>query len=1018
MYPPKIIDNKKQDMPDQLKGLANRHRKTLWVLGSVLALYTVLGFFFVPWLVEKIAVDTVSERYAAELRMERVAFNPYALSLQIDGLSMQGPDGAPFVGADQIYVNLQLSSLFRLAATFAEIRLDAPEIHLSRSSGGVFNAGFLANTGDTEPPEEPEETGMLRLIVQQLTINEAAFNWNDAVPLQPVVTRLGPVNVSVQNLNTLPQREGQQDVVITTETAGTLSWSGSLQLNPLKSLGSASVKGSHMSLISAYIRDQLGFEIVRGEADVGFDYQFSAESDDGIEASIDNFSFALSDILVRTFGAATSAGDPNDRDVLAVADLGVRGGTLRWPERSMSFDEVVIADTTLSIHRDSAGKLNVVSQRDAEAVPEEEADAQGGEESAPWSIDLGRLAVDAMAIGLIDDSVQPQADMGIDELSVVITGISSEPGRTFPTELNVLTRMGGTVRVTGEIGLLPEPVSNLAIQGEGLALAESHPYLTTLADVNLDSGLLAFDMAVSTGPDDTLAASGDVTITDFLITETDEGSRLGSWDTLLFDQVELSFGKQSLEVSEVRFDKPYADVVIAEDGSANIGRIKLGEQRPAADGDEEAAEREQASEAATDTGDDEAAFDVTIGRVTIADAAADFADFSLPLPFAAGISELNGELTTIATNSVEPSDVTMEGKVDEFGLLRVSGSLTPLALGQNTDISLRFENVEIPKFSAYTIAFAGREIASGRLDLDLGYVVTDGKLAGENRVVMRDLELGEEVEHPDAMSLPLGLAIGLLKGPDGTIDIDLPVSGNVDDPEFSYGAIIGKALVNLIVKAVASPFTLLGKLVGVEADELDHISFIAGRHDLTPPEQERIAKLAEALTLRPELVLEVAGVVDREADGLALRTGKFDAIVESRIEAPDEPDSKDAMYAEQRADVIEDLYREAGPAEGATPDELRARFTAATTNPESGRTTSSFDSLAYTAELRRLLIDRQVVTEDELVALARTRSDNVGAAIIAVDEGLAARIRPGPLEEVEATDDGDIRMDVKLTTGD
>ena len=230
------MNNKKQDMRDQLKGLANRHRKTLWVLGSVLVLYTVLGFFFVPWLVEKIAVDTVHERYAAELRMERVAFNPYALSLQIDGLSMQDPDGAPFVGADQIYVNLQLSSLFRLAATFAEIRLDAPEIHLSRSSGGVFNAGFLANTGDTEPAEEPEETGMLRLIVQQLTINEAAFNWNDAVPLQPVVTRLGPVNVSVQNLNTLPQREGQQDVVITTETAGTLSWNGSLQLNPLKSL--------------------------------------------------------------------------------------------------------------------------------------------------------------------------------------------------------------------------------------------------------------------------------------------------------------------------------------------------------------------------------------------------------------------------------------------------------------------------------------------------------------------------------------------------------------------------------------------------------------------------------------------------------------------------------------------------------------------------------------------------------------------------------------------------------------
>jgi len=151
---------------------------------------------------------------------------------------------------------------------------------------------------------------------------------------------------------------------------------------------------------------------------------------------------------------------------------------------------------------------------------------------------------------------------------------------------------------------------------------------------------------------------------------------------------------------------------------------------------------------------------------------------------------------------------------------------------------------------------------------------------------------------------------------------------------------------------------------------------------------------------------------------LALRTEKFDALVESRIEVSDRSDSADVMYAEQRADVVEDLYGEAGPAEGATSDELRARFTAATTDPESGRTTSGFDSLAYTAELRRLLIDRQAVTEDELVALARARSDNVGAAVVAVDEELAARIRPGSLEEVEATEDGDIRMDVKLTTGD
>jgi hypothetical protein len=133
------------------------------------------------------------------------------------------------------------------------------------------------------------------------------------------------------------------------------------------------------------------------------------------------------------------------------------------------------------------------------------------------------------------------------------------------------------------------------------------------------------------------------------------------------------------------------------------------------------------------------------------------------------------------------------------------------------------------------------------------------------------------------MSLPLGLAVALLKDPEGKIDIDLPVRCNVDYPEFRYGGVILKALANLIVKIVASPFALLGNLLGVEASELEYINFLQGRADLTPPEMERAAKIAEALTLRPQLVLEVSGVVDREADGLALQTAKLQQIVDARI---------------------------------------------------------------------------------------------------------------------------------------
>ena len=1006
-----------------LAALTGRHRNKLWAAGAALLLYTLLGFFLAPWLVKKIAIDTVREQYGAGLSIDQVAINPYVLSLRIDGLAMDDPAGKPLVAARTIYVNLQLSSIFRLAPTFAEIRLDALEATLARAADGTLNARFLVPPGDSEPAPEhtdqnTDEAGMPRLIVRQLAVNDAILNWTDQVPAEPVVTTFGPMNAVIHNLNTLPGREGRQEVVIANDTAGSFGWSGTLQLNPLRSAGRATIQGSHMPLISAYLRDEIGFDIVQGQADAGLDYSLDTAGDGSLHARVDNFGITLGDVLVRTHKAVTADGAISDRDVLAIPSLRLAGGALRWPERTVSIDAFEINDSVVSLYRNAAGALNIVPTPDAQALQTPETPeaplTPAPEAASPWSVSLGRFQIAGMSVGLLDDSVTPPADMGIDSLGLTITDISNETGASFPTRLALRTRTGGTLQIDGKLSVLPEFTADLAISAEGLSLAEAHPYLKPLADVNLDSGKLATEATLQVNPRDILRFAGDVAITDFLISETDEGSRLGSWDRLALKQVVVDLGGRKLGVSEVRVEKPYADVFVASNGSVNLGRIKPGAQTT---GSEDQANEEDASAtvAAQTPADTEPGFNITVGRVLIVDGAADFADQSLPLPFQAGIAKLNGGFTTIATGSTEPSEVTLEGKVDEFGLLQVSGTLTPFDLARNTDVRLHFQNVEVPTFTPYTVAFAGREIASGKLDLQLGYKVKDSELTGENKVVLRDFTLGDKVEHPGAMSLPLDLAVALLKGPDGAIDIDLPVRGNVDDPEFRYGRVIGKALVQLVVKIVASPFALLGKLVGSEPDELDHIDFIAGRADLTPPEQERIAKLVQALGLRPELLLELGGVVDREVDGLALRTAHLDALIETRIDASP---SASEMYTQQRARAVEAIYRESSETAEPTLAALRTQFTSETLDPQTNRPVTQFDELAYTAELRRQLIEQQTVTEEEMVALASARAENVGAALVETKPELAERIRTGTLKAVKAEDDGVVRMDVTLTSSE
>ena len=992
----------------QLAAIAKRRQR--WLIGAAAALliYALLGFLLAPWLVRNAAIDAVDQNLNAELRIEKIAINPFVLSLQVDGLELAATNGEPVARVRQIFTNFQLSSLFRWAWTFDEIRFDTPELFLSRDDSGALNLASLPrHVAAPEPAAEPDkETGIPRLLIHEFSINDANVDWRDALPREPVATVFGPVSVRIAGLNTLPDRAGEQEVVITTETQGTLSWSGSLQLNPLASSGRAMVRGSHFPLMSEYVRHETGLEITDGEANIELDYSVDTDPEGQLRAAIDNLEVSFTDMRVSTFHAVADDTKP-PRRFLDVPRISLAGGSLRWPERRLAATNFEIGDAVLELVRLADGHFDFAVPGATDEPVVDEVNEPSAEEGAPWRIALDRFAITNLAVGLVDRSVDPAAETGLNAITLEVLETSNEPGASFPTTLSMAAMHGGTIRLDGSVIALPEPELDFDLAVGGVQLAAAQPYIKPMADVILESGTLSIDGHIHHDAGEPLLFTSDITIADFLVTETDESTRLGSWESLVAKGVTLSVASNALQVSEVQFDKPYGDILIAADGSVNLGRVsKNAEGEPG--------ESRAAPEPASDPGDSAAAMNVTIGRIVVNDAAVDFADESLPLPFVAKIDALNGSLSTIATESAEPSNVEFEGKVDEYGLVRVTGFVTPLDVSNNTDIAVVFENVEIPKFSAYTIPFAGREIASGKLDLNLGYLVKDRQLTGENQIVLRDFELGDEVPHPGAMSLPLGLAVALLKDPSGNIDIDLPVRGDLDDPEFSYGRVIGAAVVNLIVKIVASPFALLGNLIGVEPDELEYINFPPGRADLAPPEMERTQKLAEALALRPTLVLEISGVIDREADTLALKTERLDAAVESRIEAT--RDGNDANYAGKRAQVIESMYREASALDRAALDTLRAEYTSVAVDDETGKEAERFDQLAYTEELRRRLIDAQEIPEAELVALARARATNTTEAVLAADPELAGRVVLIELREEDTRQsDETVRMKVSLT---
>ncbi len=336
------------------------------------------------------------------------------------------------------------------------------------------------------------------------------------------------------------------------------------------------------------------------------------------------------------------------------------------------------------------------------------------------------------------------------------------------------------------------------------------------------------------------------------------------WDTLGLKQLDLQVEPTSVNLQEIELVNSAIVVSIDADGGMNLKRLF---SPPGSVSQEEALPGEKTSEAESHGN---SPTPVKIGSVTITNLLARFADLSVTPNVVTQIEGLTGTIKGLSSDQLAKADVALEGTVDKYAPFNIKGQINPLSEDAYTDLTCSFKNLDLPTVSPYSGKYAGYPINKGKLSLELGYKISEKTLVGENKVLIDQITMGERVESPDATSLPIPLALALLKDRKGQIDIDLPVRGNLNDPDFSYGGVIWNALGNLLTKIVTSPFAVVGSLLGGSGEDLQYITFPAGNAQLSSAEQEKLKALGKALDDRPALRLEIAGAADPQIDRQAL----------------------------------------------------------------------------------------------------------------------------------------------------
>jgi len=979
-------------------------RKRFWLVIAAVA-YTLFGFFLAPWLARSQIVELTEHLLQRPVTLSELRINPYLLTAEVTGFRIDEQDGAPLIGFDRLYVNFQLASVFRRALVFREVRLERPHASIVRDETSAINLVelFSGIGGDPEPADATADdaSGLPGVVIEAMAISAGVVDLHDRALVTAFSTQLGPIDINVSNLSTLPNEAGQQQVSITSEAGTQFAWQGSLQIEPLLSQGTVTMNGPYLPLIYRYFQDDLNFTVHAGEVTMAFTYYIELLPAGVLTASIEDLS---GELLSLTASA-------NDREIefLNLPHTRFTGGYFRWPEHRAGAESLEFHEAKLELWRDADGALTFSqllvpspgAAPDEEAAVEQPAEREPAE---PWDLRLAAFRIADLRMGLTDDALIEPGRLEFSDIDVAIDDLSNKSGAEFPTTLTVLLGDSGRLDVDGTLAVIPEPEARVNVSVSKLALASAQPWIADALQVTVNDGHLDAELEASFGPDARLNVAGALSLGALDVQDVLLDERLVGWDELEIDRLRFAGAENALEISGIMIRAPYARVLIAEDGSTNFS--SLGRDKGPTNDATWASEAAGGSDSATAAG-----IGVTIGRIQVDDGTVNFTDLALPFPFAAKVQELAGGVSTLATASSQPATIDLEGKVDEFGFARIEGSLLPADLNAATKLHVLFRNVEFPNLSPYTVKFAGRRIDDGRLEVDLYYVIEGGQLNAENSLVIDRIELGEKVDYPDALNLPLGLAIALLQDPSGRINIDLPVTGDVNDPEFSVGGVVLRAFANLITKAVTAPFRLLGSLVGAKSETFDEIEFEPGETDLTPPEREKLLQLADALNMRPKLGLTVPGAIEPEIDAQAMKTARVNATI-ARLLAEDQSASGSEMIATRRRKATERLFHEAYP--DLNTADIRSEFTTPV-DPESPDGVSTFDELAYVAELRDRLIAAEAIGPEDLATLAAGRADAVVQQLTDAGNPVAAdRIERGDTHASKPNKRGFIPLKLEL----
>ncbi|MGR3995443.1 DUF748 domain-containing protein [Pseudomonas sp. 1121_17] len=833
--------------------------RALGAMLALVALYSLLGFFILPGIGLRIANQQLAQYATVPAQLQRIEFNPFSLELTLWGLQV-GEPGKEQLGFERLYANLSLNSLWSGALHLDAVELDKPRNEILFDKNGSLNLTQLFKLPPSEAKPDEPASDPFPLRIGSIKLTEGYLHFQDLRPSEPIEFLYDSMNFELKNLSTLPDDSADMTLVAIGPAGGRIDWKGTLGLAPISSQGTLKITDGNMKAFWPYVRDAV--PLVLEEGVISLDTHYTLNLSKQTELLLDNTHVRIAPFAIKA---------PDGRQLARLASLEVSETSIDLAKQLVTVGKIRSSklETWAALEKD--GQLDwqkLFASQPAKATPKEKAEPAAAEPTAqekaaaapskPWQVLLKDVQARDYMIHLADRSQKEPVPLDVGPLNLDMQGYDSLNKSPFTLKLDTAVGKQGKLQASGQVNLAPV-TAKLDVSTRDIDLRIAQAYISPFIQLELRSGMLASDLKVDLQNTAPLAftVTGTATVNQLHTLDTIKDRDFVKWQQLDLNGLSYVHG-DALTIDQVKLLQPYARFIINEDRTTNVDDLLIPQPAGAT---KSTAEKPVAASNSKPLG-------IRIGKIDINDGSANFADLTLTPNFATAVQQLNGQVGTIDNRQPAPAKVDIKGKVDRYAPVTIKGALNPFNPMASLDIATSFKRVELTTLTPYSGKFAGFRIRKGRLNLDVHYLITNGQLKAENKLVIEQLQLGEKVDSPDAVDLPIRLAVALLKDTDGTISIELPVTGDLNNPQFSVMPIVWQTLRNLVLRAAQAPFKFIGGLVsGGSSQDLGTVAFSAGSSDLSGDAQAALDKLATALNERPELRLEIEGTSAQTSDG-------------------------------------------------------------------------------------------------------------------------------------------------------